>query len=347
MIPENAQFLRNYYYSLAYIRDNVMAAKKPNNILNDFFAMLTPIGRQKVRDSGKTLTTDDMETSGWRPPSKPEEFTKQHLIEPILTNLGFKIYREGERDLKKGQRFVDYIATFNEYPVVIEAKPFNMPLDKKGGAIEQVISIMKDCGIGCHYSRGIATNGNEWIVLDHFGSIVYRFKLLEDINGLKKMADILTLSYTPDDKMLFFSMNPNERKFKKRMESIIPELNLGIRVRPTLNVIESVENKHLKKLGEGHKVGEGVYVLTNAEVKRLKLTDTEKKLLRKWYGMDKFQSYYPMTSSKSFIFADIKSSKTIQRLTKLRGHLESYRPILGKRTDPYAIPKLKESDYTG
>lgn len=54
-----------------------------------------------------------------------------------------------------------------------------------------------------------------------------------------------------------------------------------------------------------------------------------------------------MTSSRSFIFADIKGSKTIQRLTKLRGHLESYRPILGKRTDPYAIPKLKESDYTG
>ncbi len=324
-------------------------SSKIQTICMNFLERLSVQGKCNVIDNHKELCSSDIQPRGWMTQSTPEEFTKQYLVEPILHHLGFELNREGKHCIKGQYRRVDYEGIVNGSPVIIEVKPFNKPLNRKDGmgksAKDQVKDILTAKQIGNRYACGIATNGNDWCIINHNGHELCNKNLFRDKNCLDEVMNYI--GKCDGEKILFFSHTNNEIHLKRLMRKFPSELNPKISISTVLPIKYRTYQKDVKKLGSGFKENEGIYVISNAKVKSLKLNVSETKVLRKIYTQDKLQPYFPKTTSKYLIFADSKGSATIQKYTNLRAHLDRYKPILGKRKDPYAIPKLTPDYCSG
>ena len=55
------------------------------------------------------------------------------------------------------------------------------------------------------------------------------------------------------------------------------------------------------KLGQGYRNGEGIFVLPNSDVKRLKLSHDEKVLLRPYYTTKELRRYYGNSENQFWI----------------------------------------------
>ncbi len=126
----------------------------------------------KIIINGKALQSDDID-----PPSKPEEYTKDHIIRPILVEvLGYRdlvpeyvikkdfTYIDNISNRRKNRRrFPDYMSN-TDGGVLIEAEPFGKDLWKsEDTGADQVYKWLES--IQTRQETGIATNGIQWVLL--------------------------------------------------------------------------------------------------------------------------------------------------------------------------------------
>ncbi len=138
---------------------------------------LTLTGRKRVFEDGKELQSEDIVLK-----SKPEEFTKQYLIEPVFELLGCRIESKERifEALRKNKREVDYeLVSPKGTKYIVEAKPLNADLysHSSDGAVNQIKDAFKLHDVASVYGYGIATDGNHWIFIDSRRSVVADIRL--------------------------------------------------------------------------------------------------------------------------------------------------------------------------
>lgn len=101
---------------------------------------------------------------------------------------------------------------------------------------------------------------------------------------------------------------------------------------------------------EGHKAGEGIFVLTKTEVNKFKLTGQEKSLLRPFHYAEEIDSYYYRPDAKHYlIYTPIEVAKDIKSKPKkypnIRAHLDKYQPVITSDHKPYGIHRARQPEW--
>lgn len=80
--------------------------------------------------------------------------------------------------------------------------------------------------------------------------------------------------------------------------------------------------------------GEGVFVLTPAELDRLALTPKERCLLRPYFGTDRLARYHvPAQADQVVLYLTHKTAPMLDAFPNIARHLERFRPILERRRE--------------
>jgi len=96
----------------------------------------------------------------------PEEFTKQHVIKPLLDFLGFETISQTYLPSPRGKRLPDYVIRpkGKSLPIIyVEAESLNTDLYSKTQGVSQVNEWL--LSKACKTDYGIATDGLNWILL--------------------------------------------------------------------------------------------------------------------------------------------------------------------------------------
>ncbi|MBN1150780.1 Eco57I restriction-modification methylase domain-containing protein [candidate division WOR-3 bacterium] len=123
---------------------------------------------------------------------------------------------------------------------------------------------------------------------------------------------------------------------------LICNINQGI-----VTGADKVTKKHIDRFGIKAKKGEGIYVLSDAEVSGLNLDEKERGILKPWFKNSSiFRWYTEQLSREKVIYADKKSDNL--NCDKIKNHLEKYKKILDNSSSnsPY-LHRPRGLDFEG
>ena len=130
-----------------------------------------------ILDDTRILKSDDISLS-----QKPEDFTKERIIQPILKVLEYEkldIGRESKQQLDESKRWADYTLTIENDSVLVEAEPLNKDLRVKKSGVDQVREWILSKKTPTDF--GIATDGFLWIMIK-FDRNALKMRELKTIN---------------------------------------------------------------------------------------------------------------------------------------------------------------------
>jgi len=101
---------------------------------------------------------------------------------------------------------------------------------------------------------------------------------------------------------------------------------------------------------ENHKAGEGIFVLTTAEVEKLKLTQEEQKLLRPFHYAEEIDSYcYNLEVRRYLIYTPVGIAKDIEsapnKYPNIKFHLDKYQSVITSDHKPYGIHRARQPEW--
>lgn len=153
---------------------------------------------------------------------KPESFTKDNIIKPLLLALGYSddnFAKETKQKLSKHDRWADYTLIIGNDYVLVEAEPMKKSLRMDESGLGQVQEWIESKRTNTDY--GVATNGLEWIMVK-FDRNSLRLRELKSINLQPIFSSFLgqehltTFDDTLKDFYLTFSKETIISSFKER-----------------------------------------------------------------------------------------------------------------------------------
>lgn len=115
--------------------------------------------------------------------------------------------------------------------------------------------------------------------------------------------------------------------------------------------MDCVKEKHIKTLGNKHKIGKGIFVLSNKEKKQLSLTQKELTLIKPYYTTrELFRWYGSIENKKWIIYTDstFKNKNKIKDYPNIKQHLDQFKKIITSDNKPYGLHRArKESFFKG
>ena len=197
---------------------------------------------------------------------------------------------------------------------------------------------------------------------NHAYSVDY-YKVIDKDVSKEELANYL-ITKRDGDKILKFKakINPSELKDKlitfvnKDMGEIIEkmkkanvfyltekEITNGLQVQQ-----EYVNKGHLEVLGDGFKVGDGVFVISESEKNNLNLSKKDEELIKPLftpneidrYKIDNKNEYWVIYTSSKF-----KNPIEIKPYPKLKEHLDKFRKIITTDFKPYGIHRTRKEDF--
>lgn len=150
------------------------------------------------------------------------------------------------------------------------------------------------------------------------------------------------------DKLIVFVNTQNREIFDKMKKVDVFYLNEN-EITNGLQVQQECLNKsHLEVLGDGFKLGEGVFVISDSEKKKLNLSDKEKELIKPLFTTNEIDRY--KISDKNHYWVIYTSSKfknpsEIKPYPSIKEHLDKFRKIITTDFKPYGIHRTREESF--
>jgi len=199
------------------IKDNLLDAFR-----NIYSSLEAKISNKKdlsdlILHQNRQLSSEDIKLQ-----QKPESFTKDNIIKPLLLSLGYKddnFAKETKQKLSKHDRWADYTLIVGNDYVLVEAEPMKKSLRMDESGLGQVQEWIESKRTNTDY--GIATNGLEWIMVK-FDRNSLRLRELKSINLQPIFSSFLgqehltTFDEVLKDFYLTFSKDTIISSFKER-----------------------------------------------------------------------------------------------------------------------------------
>ncbi len=108
-----------------------------------------------------------------------------------------------------------------------------------------------------------------------------------------------------------------------------------------------ISERHLPKLNdETIKKGDGVFVLGNSVVAKMKLNEKEREYLKPYYGTSQINRYLSnKESDHKIIYADKYFREHISEFPNLKNHLDRFKKILTSAFAPYGLHRPREEKF--
>jgi adenine-specific DNA-methyltransferase len=111
---------------------------------------------------------------------------------------------------------------------------------------------------------------------------------------------------------------------------------------------DKVTNEMLKKLGKEFKIGDGIFVLSEEEKNRLRLSEKELELLKPYYISSELKKYYSVRkNSQWIIYTDsrFKNPKAIEPYPNIKKHLDKYQAVITSDNKPYGLHRARDERF--
>ncbi len=108
-----------------------------------------------------------------------------------------------------------------------------------------------------------------------------------------------------------------------------------------------VTQKHVKSLGSNEvEVGDGIFVLSNAEKRELNLTAAEEDVVKPYYTTQELNRYYGDDRNKLWvIYTNPAAVARIGEYPNLKAHLDKFAPIITSDNRPYGLHRAREERF--
>lgn len=108
-------------------------------------------------------------------------------------------------------------------------------------------------------------------------------------------------------------------------------------------------NKKGQKILGHHKVGDGIFGLTNQELSNLNLPENEMALIKPYYTTEQVRRYFTISGANTqwLIYTDstYKNESSMDRFPILKAHLDQFRPIFTSDNKPYGLHRARDSRF--
>jgi hypothetical protein len=109
-----------------------------------------------------------------------------------------------------------------------------------------------------------------------------------------------------------------------------------------------VNKKSKELLNDTVEVGEGIFALTQAELKNLKLEASERKIIKPYYTTDDIKRYYGNPKNKLWIIytgSEFKAPKAMKPYPNLKKHLDRFKDVITSDNKPYGLHRAREEKF--
>ena len=166
-------------------------------------------------------------------------------------------------------------------------------------------------------------------------------------NYIYYVSNIDRKKYNEDSNIVFlnnFIDNiTNKIKLQENFKFLENEITNGIHPHHAI-----VTKKMLKNLENNYKIGDGIFVLTDNEIKNLSLNENEKKLLKPLYESELLTKYtYKKDNYKNIIYTDssFKDTSQMKEYPNLKKHLDNFKEVITSDNKPYGLHRARKEDF--
>jgi DNA modification methylase len=108
-------------------------------------------------------------------------------------------------------------------------------------------------------------------------------------------------------------------------------------------------NKKGQQILGYHKVGDGIFGLTNQELSNLNLPENEMVLIKPYYTTEQVKRYFTLTGANTqwLIYTDstYKDESSMDSFPVLKAHLDQFRPIFTSDNKPYGLHRARDPRF--
>lgn len=108
-------------------------------------------------------------------------------------------------------------------------------------------------------------------------------------------------------------------------------------------------NKKGQQILGHHKVGDGIFGLTNQELGNLNLPENEMVLIKPYYTTEQVKRYFTLTGANTqwLIYTDstYKDESSMDNFPVLKAHLDQFRPIFTSDNKPYGLHRARDPRF--
>lgn len=101
-------------------------------------------------------------------------------------------------------------------------------------------------------------------------------------------------------------------------------------------------------LGDGFKIGDGIFNLSNEEYNALNLSDAEKELVKPFYTSNELTQYYGNSKNSLWVIytsSKFKNKKEMLPYPKLRAHLDKFAKVITSDNKPYGLHRSRDENF--
>ena len=200
-------------------------------------------------------------------------------------------------------------------------------------------------------------NENKNIMKVNYSKILFNKEVLVDLEKflLKNKSDnyyynitnIDRKKYIEDSNIVFLNniidTITSKIKLQENFKFSADEITNGIHPHHAI-----VTKKMLEQLKNNYKIGDGIFVLTDNEIKKLSLNENEKKLLKPLYESELLTKYtYKKDNYKYIIYTD-SSFKDISKMKEypiLKKHLDDFKEVITSDNKPYGLHRARKEEF--
>ena len=200
-------------------------------------------------------------------------------------------------------------------------------------------------------------NENKNIMKVNYSKILFNKEVLVDLekfllknksdNYVYYISNIDRKKYIEDSNIVFLNniidTITSKIKLQENFKFSTDEITNGIHPHHAI-----VTKKMLEQLKNNYKIGDGIFVLTDNEIKKLSLNENEKKLLKPLYESELLTKYtYKKDNYKYIIYTD-SSFKDISKMKEypiLKKHLDDLKEVITSDNKPYGLHRARKEEF--
>jgi len=109
---------------------------------------------------------------------------------------------------------------------------------------------------------------------------------------------------------------------------------------------DRLNKKNAEKLGDSHKINEGIFQLNNDELDKLNLVSNEYELIKPIYSTKQLHKYYgDNINSEYIIYTKSSINKEINDFPNIKNHLDKYKDIITSDNKPYGLHRARNEYF--
>ncbi|MDD3436561.1 MAG: N-6 DNA methylase [Candidatus Gastranaerophilales bacterium] len=109
---------------------------------------------------------------------------------------------------------------------------------------------------------------------------------------------------------------------------------------------ENLNKKNLEILGQGHHLGEGIFVLNKVEEAELEIPENEKDIVKPFYTTDQMTRYILNPNNLFYIlYTDSTFNNCINKYPVIKNHLDKYKDIITSDNKPYGLHRARDENF--